>query len=102
MFYCKNQVTTKEVLIYIAIKSGKENYTLFPALTCNLHSSYFDLIVGTVLRVAPLIWAFLSLFRISLRLRFLCSHLAQQVFFLMMQLFNHSFSADEEIFLHML
>lgn len=53
MSYCKNQVTTKEVLIYIAIKSGKENYTLFPALTCNLHSSYLDLIVGTVLRVAP-------------------------------------------------
>lgn len=51
---------------------------------------------------ASISWSFLSLFRISLMLRFLCSHLAQQVFFLMMQLFNHSFSADEEIFLHML
>lgn len=60
------------------------------------HKSFFQI------KRASISWSFLSLFRISLMLRFLCSHLSQQVFFLMMQLFNHSFSADEEIFLHML
>lgn len=60
------------------------------------HKSFFQI------KRASISWSFLSLFRISLMLRFLCAHLAQQGFFLMMQLFNHSFSADEEIFLHML